>query len=169
MCRDWLEEHKYVAICNNMYLPYCSIWITTEIFLVPSRIWTHRCRVMQLMKQALYLQATTDGSNYTRRYIHSFNYATGFPYANEVGPIQWYHIATCNISLSKQGRCSIRFHCLSSWDRPSKLVVEKLLNFKFGHKKRWSLLVELSMVLSFLLKRYSCTNWTFSLCNKSDG
>ena len=35
----------------------CSIWITTEIFLVPSWIQTHRGRVMQLMKQALYLQA----------------------------------------------------------------------------------------------------------------
>ena len=38
-----------------------SIWITTEIFLAPSRIWTHRDRVMQLLKQALYLQATTAG------------------------------------------------------------------------------------------------------------
>ena len=38
-----------------------SIWITTGIFLAPSQIRTHRGRVMQLMKQVLYLQATTAG------------------------------------------------------------------------------------------------------------
>ena len=31
-----------------------SIWITTEIFLALSQIWTHRGRFMQLMKQGLY-------------------------------------------------------------------------------------------------------------------
>ena len=35
-----------------------SIWITTEIYLEPSRIQTHWDRIMQLMKQALYLHAT---------------------------------------------------------------------------------------------------------------
>ena len=38
-----------------------SIWITMEIFLAPSWIQTHRGRVMQIMKQALYLQATSAG------------------------------------------------------------------------------------------------------------
>ena len=33
-----------------------------EIILAPSRIRTHQGRVMQLMKQALYLQAATAGS-----------------------------------------------------------------------------------------------------------
>ena len=38
-----------------------DILITTEIFLAPSRIPTHWGRDMQLMKQALYLQAITAG------------------------------------------------------------------------------------------------------------
>ena len=38
-----------------------SIRITTEIFLAPSQIRTQRGRVMQLKKQALYLQATMAG------------------------------------------------------------------------------------------------------------
>ena len=41
--------------------PSHSIWITTEIYLAPSRMRTHRGRVMQLMKQVLFLQATTAG------------------------------------------------------------------------------------------------------------
>ena len=36
-----------------------SIWIAREIFFAPRRIRTHQGRVMQLMQQALYLQATT--------------------------------------------------------------------------------------------------------------
>ena len=40
---------------------YRNIWIITEIILAPSRIRTHQGRVMQLMKQALYLQATSAG------------------------------------------------------------------------------------------------------------
>ena len=38
-----------------------SIWITTEIFFAPSQIQAHRGKVMQIMKQALYLQATMAG------------------------------------------------------------------------------------------------------------
>ena len=42
-----------------------SIWIITDISLAPSRIWTHWGWVMQLMKQALNLQATTAGKSLT--------------------------------------------------------------------------------------------------------
>ena len=56
-----------VLLCSNVVLnneSTCrSIWITIEKFLAQSRIWIHRDRVMQLMKQALYLQATTAGFN----------------------------------------------------------------------------------------------------------
>ena len=38
-----------------------SIWITTEIFLAPSRIWTHRDRESTVISPLLYLQATTAG------------------------------------------------------------------------------------------------------------
>ena len=36
-----------------------SIWITIEIFLAPSQIWTHRDRESPAISPLLYLQATT--------------------------------------------------------------------------------------------------------------
>ena len=38
-----------------------SIWITTEIFLAPSRIRTHQDRESSVISPLLYLQATTAG------------------------------------------------------------------------------------------------------------
>ena len=49
-----------------------SIWITTDIYLAKSWIQTHRGRVMQIMKQALYLQATTSG--YKMKFYHPVTY-----------------------------------------------------------------------------------------------
>ena len=41
-----------------------GIWITTEIFLAPSRIQTHLDRESYVISPLLYLQATTAGSSH---------------------------------------------------------------------------------------------------------
>ena len=59
--RDFFNYYNMV-VSQSFENEVPSIWITTEIFLAPSQIRTHWVRVMELMKQALYLQATTAGS-----------------------------------------------------------------------------------------------------------